>query len=357
MSSEEPVTPGHSKTVSAEKSGPIVVRVESGPSTLRSAGQRLLLVLLLGSIMMNLMFIFTSTLGAASGGDGATGTVQHIHHSGNRSAKAKLAVINFSGTIMPPYTSRWLEQIKEAIKDDSVKGVLLSIDSPGGLVADSHQLYHELQKLQKVKPIYVAMKRLAASGGYYIAMGIGEDGKIFAEPTTWTGSIGVIIPRYNASELATKIGVKVEPLATGPLKDSLNPFRDLSESEEGVWDAIMKDSFDRFVGVIEENRAELNDEQVRALATGQIYTTNQAIENGLVDEIGYEEDALAALAESLSLSEFEAVEYSSPKTLVDLLLSGKADVPRNLLEEVLDATAPKALYYCSWNPWVPSAAR
>lgn len=355
MAHEETVAPGQSKTVPAT-AGPLVIRVESGESTLRSAGRRLLIVLLLGSIMMNLMFIFTTALSAASGST-ATGSVQHVHHSGNKTSSAKLAVINFSGTIMPPYTSRWLKQIKDAIKDDTVKGVLLSVDSPGGLVADSHQIYHELQKLQKVKPIYVAMKRLAASGGYYIAMGIGTEGRIFAEPTTWTGSIGVIIPRYNASELASKIGVTVEPLATGPLKDSLNPFRDLGDDEKVVWDAILQDSFDRFVGVIEENRPGLNQKQVRALATGQIYTTNQAIENGLVDEIGYEEDALAALAESIGLTDFEAIEYSSPTTLMGLLLNSQAAAPHNALEQFLDATTPKALYYSSWNPWVSSTER
>lgn len=355
MAAEETVSPGQSKTVAAGTSSPIVIHVESGESTLRSASRRLLIILLVASILMNLMFIFSSALGIAS--SGGNGGVEHKHHSGDKTASAKLAVINFSGTIMPPYTSRWLKQIQAATEDDNVKGVLLAVDSPGGLVADSHQIYHELQKLRKVKPIYVAMKRLAASGGYYIAMGIGTEGKIFAEPTTWTGSIGVIIPRYNASELATTIGVKVEPLTTGPLKDSLNPFREMADAEKVVWAAIMKDSFDRFVGVIEENRSGLNEEQVRTLATGQIYTTNQAVKNGLVDEIGYEEDALAALAESLDLTSFEAVEYTAPSSLLDLVLSGQTEPPANILEQFLDATAPKALYYSSWNPWVPSAAR
>ncbi len=284
--------------------------------------------------------------------EASSATVQQSHHSGTEGADGKLAVINFSGTIMPPFTNRWLQQIKEATDDDSIQGVLLSVDSPGGLVADSHQIYHELLKLREKKPIYVAMKRLAASGGYYISMGIGEEGEIFVEPTTWTGSIGVIIPRYNASELATKVGVKVEPLATGPLKDSLNPFRNLSDSERQVWDEILADSFDRFVGVIADNRPELDDEKVRALATGQIYTANQAIEKGLADKVGYEEDALDALASSLGLSEYEAVEYSSPATLLDILLS-KAETPPTISEQLLESSIPRAMYYCSWNPWVP----
>ena len=345
MAEEERMSPGESRKVSADS---VVIRVESGESTLKSAGRRILVSILMASILMNVMFIFMTSTEP----DVANAAVQQSHHSGTEGAEGKLAVINFSGTIMPPFTSRWLQQIKEATEDDSIQGVLLSVDSPGGLVADSHQIYHELLKLREKKPIYVAMKRLAASGGYYISMGIGEEGEIFVEPTTWTGSIGVIIPRYNASELATKVGVKVEPLATGPLKDSLNPFRDLSESEREVWDEILADSFDRFVGVIADNRAELDDEKVRALATGQIYTANQAIENGLADKVGYEEDALDALASSLGLSDYEAVEYSSPATLLDILLS-KAETPPTLSEQLLESSIPRAMYYCSWNPWVP----
>ncbi|MEZ6128788.1 MAG: signal peptide peptidase SppA [Planctomycetaceae bacterium] len=351
MSTEESLSPGQSKTVTASS---VVIRVESGESALKSAGRRLLVVMLTASILMNVMFIISSAANSLT--DTGSG-VRRQFHSGTRAAADKLAIIRFSGTITPPFTERWLKQIKEATDDDDVKGVLLAVDSPGGLVADSHQLYHELQKLREKKPIYVAMKRLAASGGYYIAMGIGPRGKIFAEPTTWTGSIGVIIPRYNAQELASKVGVTSEPLATGPLKDTLSPFRDLTQQERDVWEDILQDSFERFVNVIADNRSSLNGDQVRELATGQIYTTSQALKNGLVDDVGYEEDALAALASELGLEEYEAVEYSSPQTLLDVLLSGKAKTPRGLLDDVLDASTPKALYYCSWNPWIPATAR
>jgi len=197
---------------------------------------------------------------------------------------------------------------------------------------------------------------LAASGGYYIAMGIGPQGRIFAEPTTWTGSIGVIIPRYNATELVTKIGVKVEPLVTGPLKDTLNPFRDMTDRENQVWAAIMQDSFDRFISVIDEGRPELDDAGVRSLATGQIYTASQAMENHLVDELGYVEDAVAAIASQLQLKSFDAFEYRSTPGLVDLILGSQVSSP-DPLAEFLQAGVPKAMYYASWNPWVPGTSR
>ena len=246
-----------------------------------------------------------------------------------------------------------MKQIQRAHDDDDVTGVLLSIDSPGGLVADSHTLYREIQKLAETKPVYVCMKRIAASGGLYIAMSGGVESKIFVEPTTWTGSIGVIIPRYNASGLTEKIGVTSDSLKTGPLKDSLNPFRDLSDLDREVWDAILDDAFGRFIGVIADNRPTLSEADVRTLATGQIYTATQAVDNGLADEFGYEEDAIAALASQAGFTDnnYNAVEYSAPNAWLDYVVSS-AEAPRSPLEEMLNASVPRAMYYCSWNPFV-----
>src|SRR5207248_4028218 len=105
--------------------------------------------------------------------------------------------------------------IKKAKEDANVKGVLLAVDSPGGTVTDSHKIYHQLKELSEKKPVFVSMGSLAASGGYFVAMGAGTQAKIYAEPTTWTGSIGVIIPHYEVTELAEKAGIKALPLKTG----------------------------------------------------------------------------------------------------------------------------------------------
>jgi protease-4 len=323
------------------------VRVESSGSTSASRWlRRLLLGLLAISILINLWFILDPLSYSPP-------RIAEQHLAGDKHAGDRIAVINFTGTISPPFTERWLKQIEQATEDESVKGVVLAIDSPGGFVADSHQLYRKIELLVKVKPVYVAMKRLAASGGYYIAMGIGEKGRIFAEPTTWTGSIGVIIPRFNATELAQKIGVKVEPLVTGPLKDTLNPFRDMTDQEKDVWAAIMTDSFDRFVSVIDTGRPQLDNAAVRALATGQIYTANQALANHLVDELGYVEDAVAALAKQLQLTSYDAFEYRSTPGLVDALIGSKASAADAITEQILQSSVPRAMYYASWNPWVP----
>lgn len=275
--------------------------------------------------------------------------------SGDREAKERIAILSISGTIMPPFTERTIDLIKECGEDDDIKGVILSIDSPGGFVADSHQIYRELKRLAEKKPIYVSMKRMAASGGVYVAMGVGEKGKIFAEPTTWTGSIGVIIPRYDISKLAEKFGVVSDSLTTGPYKDSMNPLRPLNDSEREVWRAIIDDSFDRFVGIVDEGRANLDEQAVRQkLATGQVFTAKQAKELGLIDDIAFEDDVIEKLRESLGLAKVRAVKFTRQPTLVEELLSSvKANSSDQMWQKVLDASVPRAMYYCSWLPALP----
>jgi protease-4 len=277
-------------------------------------------------------------------------------HSGDTSASDKIVVLNVNGTIMPPFTERLIKQIEEAEKTDRVKGVLLVVDSPGGFVADSHEIYHRLKKLSDKKPVFVQMKRMAASGGYYIAMGAGPQGKIFAEPTTWTGSIGVIIPRYDVSKLAEKFGVDSAPLKTGEFKDALNPFRPISEPERKVWENILNQAFEQFIEVIDTNRDPLTAEKVKELATGQIYTAKDAQANGMIDGIGYEDEALEKLKEHLGLPKARVVTYEHPLTLVDVLLgSAKADATASAhpLRSFLESSVPQALYYCSWLPPLP----
>ena len=309
----------------------------------------LLLAMLLMSVFLNFALLASLAIGS-SGGEGP-----HEKFVSGTKGNGKLAILEVSGTIMPPFTERWLKTIESIKKDSTIDGVLMRIDSPGGLVADSHQIYHALNKLREETdlPVYVSMARIAASGGYYIAMGAGPDAKIFAEPTTWTGSIGVIIPHYDVSKLGEKVGVDSTPLTTGPYKDSLNPFKELTEGERKVWDAIMTDAFDRFKGVIASGRSNLDKAAIDDLATGQVYTADQSLANGLVDEIGYEDDALAALAGQLGLDDPEVVRFEYPPSLSDLLL-GNVKPPQvtSPWQLLLEAGVPRAMYFCGWHAGV-----
>lgn len=317
---------------------PIIVQQ---PSPVSRWAVRLLTILLVLSVMTNVSQ-FAAYQDYSSG---ASAPFERFH-SGTLTASRKIARLTVDFTIMPPFTQQILETIDVVAEDDSVDGVLLVVDSPGGLVSDSHEIYHRLKKLAEKKPIFVSMGGIAASGGYYIAMAAGAEGQIYAQPTTWTGSIGVIMPRYDLSGLADKIGVESDSMSTGPLKDTLNPLKEMSPAEREVWKVILDESFDRFLSVIDEGRPNLDMAKIRELATGQVYTSQQALDNGLVDAIGYEEDVVDALQKKLGLEEVRVIEYEHPQTFVDLLLSAQASAPTtgDVLARMLDASVPRAMY-------------
>lgn len=325
---------------------------------IQQPGRRLLLMLLLFALAFSVMLNFglLASLGEyVTEGEGA----DEQFHSGDELAEDKIARIVVNFMITNPYTNRILKVIDQAASDPSVKGVMLVIDSPGGLVSDSHEIYHKIQQLAEKKPVHVQMKGIAASGGYYIAMGAGPDAPVYAEPTTWTGSIGVIVPRYDASDLAEKVGVKSDSLATGPLKDTLNPFKKMSDREREVWGEIIEDSFVRFLTVIDEGRSKLNMEQIRELATGQVYTADQALKNGLVDEISFEEDSLKKFQESLGLKSVRVVNYKTQISLVETLLGVSSKTPEiniDPMSSIIDASTPRAMYMFGWQQGLKSGA-
>lgn len=330
--------------VRSSKDKPIVVR-QSGPGFFGRMWNRLLLIALMISIVVHF-----AMFSAFEDYYNQSPPIER-YHSGSKEAEQRIAVIEISGVIMSPFTERTLKTIKHCQEDDRVIGVLLSIDSPGGAVADSHQIYHELQKLAETKPIYVSMKRMAASGGYYVAMGGGTETLIFAEPTAWTGSIGVILPRYNAAELAKKIGVKPDPIKTGPFKDTLNPFRDLTEDEVTLWEGIIDESFQRFLTVIADNRPDLDMAAITALATGQVYTANQALENKMIDKIGYEDEALEALKQKVGIEDVRVVRFEHPQSLAEQLMGIKmSQESPSPWQTLLESSVPRAFYLCSWSP-------
>lgn len=320
--------------------------------------RRWVILFLFGALFIS-MVMNMGLLAVVSDYGGATDGPIETFHSGELTSAHKIARIEVGFTIMPPYSDRLIDSIRQAGDDDSVKGALLVVDSPGGLVSDSHQIYHELTKLSGKKPVYVAFKGIAASGGYYIAMGAGPEATIFAEPTTWTGSIGVIIPRYNAAELAGKIGVRSDALKTGPLKDALNPFAELSDEERKVWEVILEDAFDRFLSIIDDGRPKLTKDDIRKLATGQVYTADQALKNGLVDQIGYEDDALEALKGKLGLAKVRVVEYQHPVSFVESLLGVQAPL-RNVsfdpVSKLIESGVPRAMYLFGWHHGLSSSS-
>ncbi len=175
-----------------------------------------------------------------------------------------------------------LELINKAAKDPSIKGILIRINSPGGTVAASQELYSAVLRARKKKPVVVTMGDVAASGGYYIAAAADT---IFANPGTITGSIGVITSYLNFYELFNKIGIKGITIKAGEYKDIGNPTRPLTEEEKKILQALLNDSYNQFLTDVSKGRNTPRT-KIASLAKGLIYTGIQAKKVGLVDHLG-----------------------------------------------------------------------
>lgn len=217
--------------------------------------------------------------------------------------KSRIAVIDISGVIMDQQASPFgidgynhgrilgnLEKIKE---DESIKAILLRINSPGGGVYESAELSDKIIEVKDARdiPVYTVMESMAASGGYYIAA---NSDKIFAQTETITGSIGVIMQGFNISELMDKLGVQDRTIKSGNLKDLGSTTRKNTEEELEVMQNLVNNMYERFVDTIEIGR-EMSREEIYKIADGRIYDGSQALENGLIDELGYYQTALDGL--------------------------------------------------------------
>jgi len=244
------------------------------------------------------------------------------------------------------------EKLRKAEMDTRVRGVILRINSPGGTVTASDTIYQEIQRFKKKKkvPVVAQMNDAAASGGYYVA--VAAD-RIFAQPTSITGSIGVILQKFNVEELLDKIGIANTPVKSGALKDIGSPFRPQSEEEKEILQGTINALYNRFVDTVAENREGLSREDVLTLADGRIYTADQALENHLIDRIGYLEDAVAEVKKMAGLKKAKVVLYHLPDAYAENIYSALPFAPVteiNLidLENRLPWAASPFLYL--WSP-------
>ena len=189
----------------------------------------------------------------------------------------------------------FLRQLRDAYQNPDVRAVVLHINSPGGGISESDEIFHRIMQLKREnpKPLVVYMDKVATSGGYYISSPADH---IVATRNTITGSIGVILQGINYHQLAENWGVSDVTVKSGPYKDLLNPFREVEESERLLLQALIDESYDYFIDAIVSGRG-MDRDQVLALADGRIYTGAQALENGLVDSLGFFEDALSEAKE------------------------------------------------------------
>ena len=249
-----------------------------------------------------------------------SGPLEEIEVSGQ--GNAKILIVDVSGLLTssrpngvidqlsnrPSLPTRFKEELTKAIDDHTVKGIVLRINSPGGTVTASDILYHEVQELKKVRdiPVVACLMDLGTSGGYYLAV---ASDRIIAHPSAVTGSLGVIMLTINGSGLMEKIGIEATAITSGQHKDMGSPFRKMTAEDRAIFQSVIHSFYERFLDVIAKGRPNLTKEQIRQLADGRIYSASQAKQSGLIDDIGYLDDAIRLAKQQAGLTDATVIMY------------------------------------------------
>lgn len=264
---------------------------------------------------------------------------------------AKVVRIDLSGVIMrgrrerllgrdPDMVESILAQVRAAENDSTVRAIVLEVDSPGGAVTPSDEIYTALQRFKKSaegRKVLVFIRDLGASGAYYAAM---AGDYIMAEPTAIVGSVGVIMQTYNLKELGDKIGLKSVTIASGENKDMLNPFKEVNPQHVEMLQSLVNDMQDRFASIVTASRGL----ESRELLDGRVFTADNALANKLIDGVGYWTDAVEQLKDMLGGKDLYMVRYTEKKGFFDSLMGAQS--PR--LPSLTDAESPRLLY--QWKP-------
>ena len=238
--------------------------------------------------------------------------------------EAKVLLVDISGVMLTgkpgrsiffqggeDMVTRLAEELDRAAEDPDIKALLVRIDSPGGAVTVADQMHHLLLRHKsKTKTKLVAcLMGVAASGGYYVALAAD---RIVAQPTTVTGSIGVISLQLNVSGLMGKLGVKAEAVKSAPLKDMWSPFKPATDEERRIMQELIDELFTRFKTVVRQGRPGMTPEQYKQAVTARVFTAGQALKLGLVDGLAYPEEAFEAAKEMAGVTEAKLVTYHRP---------------------------------------------
>jgi protease IV len=218
----------------------------------------------------------------------------YLEYSGNGSDK--IGIIDLDYTILSSETI--IRQFKTFRKDKTIKAIVLRVNTPGGGVAASQEMYEEVKKTRDSGiPVIVSFASIAASGGYYVACG---GSKIVSNPGTLTGSIGVIAQFVSLKELLDKLGIKHSVVKSGELKDSGSPYRDINEKDKEYFQDIIDDSYDQFLDVVSKER-KIDKNDLRDIANGRVFTGKQALKLKLVDTLGTFDDAIQIAADMVGI--------------------------------------------------------
>lgn len=240
-----------------------------------------------------------------------------------------------------------LRQIRCAANDEEVEGILLEVDSPGGGVTASDEIYHELVRFKESaegRTIVGLVGDMAASGGYYVMLPCDE---IVAQPTAVVGSVGVLMTGVNAAGLARKVGIEDSTVKSGANKDLMNPLKPVDPAQVAILQAAVDADYERFLGLVAQHR-KIAKGKLRPLCDGRIFSAPDAVKHGFVDRLGYFEDALEALGKRLGSEKgIRLVKYERPKGFLDELLGAKSPV-EPLVSTLQGRSAARREY--RWRP-------
>ena len=264
-------------------------------------------------------------------------------------ARTKIAMISIQGAIYGDVASDVYRQLKIVRKDKRIKGVIVRVNSPGGTISASDQIYKEISKFRKEenKPVVAFMQGVAASGGYYTSVACD---KIIAEPTTITGSIGVISWYLVVQELLEdKLGIMPVTIKSGRKKDWPSSFRKPQPEEiQYMRDKVITPALDRFIEVVAEGRkAKLTIEEIRKLADGGIFGAKEAKEEKLIDEVGYLDDAIEFAKSLAEIDKAQVVQYRKPFSFTDFFSYRKPNLFKFNKATLYELGTPQILYLWS----------
>ncbi|MFO0948120.1 MAG: signal peptide peptidase SppA [Planctomycetota bacterium] len=267
--------------------------------------------------------------------------------SGEKKSKDKIAVIRMDEMITGETIKQPKKELEYAADDRNVRAVVLAVSSPGGTISASDELYHAIEafKAKTKKPVVVWMTGMATSGAYYISMPADQ---IFAERSCVTGSIGVILSLFDLSKLAADWGIKPETVKSGKMKDSGSFLKPLTEEERAEWQKMIDAMYAQFLEVILKHRSGKigGEDKLRGYADGRVYIAQEALDLGLIDNLGYQEDALAAAAKhaGLELDKVRVITYQRPYDSFLEVFGGRAASPaESPFQRFLEAQMPQFL--------------
>jgi len=296
---------------------------------------------ILANIALVLMLIVVVTIFAAGQRDLLT---EEVIRKGP--ARTKIAVITLEGIIHGERAKDVYRQLKTARRDSHVKGLIVRVNSPGGTISASDQIYKEILKYrdEEKKPVIAFMQGLAASGGYYTSVACE---KIIAEPTTITGSIGVISLYFVLQELLEdKLGILPVVVKAGAKKDWPSSFQVPTEEQlQYLQDRLITPAYERFVQVVTEGRkSSLTEDRIRQLADGGIFGAAEALDEKLIDQIGYLDEAIELVKSLAGIEKAQVVEYRKPFSLASFLSYRNQDALKISTDTLYELSTPRILY-------------